>query len=130
MGFLAGMSAVIDLRILGVAKAVPLPEFKRFSPVFLVSLAISIVTGINLVIAYPTKALTNPVFWIKLTLIAVALELLYLIRRHVLRDTLPDREDVSTNAKALAAISLASWVLVIVAGRLLPYTYGRLLATE
>jgi hypothetical protein len=91
---------------------------------------VSVVTGVGLVLAYPTKALTNPVFWLKLILIALSLYLLRLLRRYVLSDPHADEAPVPPNARALAAISLACWLLVIVAGRLLPYTYGRLMANE
>ena len=130
MGFLAGFSAVVDLRILGVARAVPLLEMKRFLPLLWLSFWVSVVTGISLVIAYPTKAVTNPVFWVKLTLIALALLVLRLIARHVLSDPQLDRASAPANARALATISLACWVLVIIAGRLLPYTYSHLLSGE
>src|SRR5215216_1373347 len=33
MGFAAGLSAAIDLRVLGVARAVPLPEMRRLLPI-------------------------------------------------------------------------------------------------
>ena len=81
-----------------------------------------------LVVAYPTKALTNPIFYLKLILIALALAVLRLIGAHALGDERLDQGPIPRNTRALAAISLACWVLVIIAGRLLPYTYGRLLA--
>ncbi len=130
MGFLAGICATIDLRILGVAPRAPLLEMKRFLPVMWVSFWISVVTGINLVIAYPTKALTNPIFYMKLTLIGISLFMVRLIAKDVLSDPQLDVGPVPRNAKGLAAISILCWVLVIWAGRALPYTYGRLFAAD
>ncbi len=130
MAFLAGLSAAIDLRILGVAVRVPLSEMKRFLPVLWLSFLVSLVTGVALVISYPAKALTNPVFYVKLILIALSLLTLRLICTRVLSDSRWDQGPVPRNVKALAAISLASWALVIIAGRMLPYTYGRLFALE
>ena len=70
MGFAAGLSAAIDLRILGVARMVPLPEMRRLLPILWAGFWLNAASGILLLIGYPTKALTNPVFYLKLTLIA------------------------------------------------------------
>ena len=48
------------------------------------ALALNAVTGILLLIAYPTKALTNPLFYLKLFLVAVAVTLVYRIATDVL----------------------------------------------
>ena len=129
MAFLAGLSAAIDLRLLGFAPRVPLVEMKRFLPVIWLSFWISVVTGIGLVIAYPTKALTNPIFYLKLVLIAYSLLVVRLVVRYALSARRPDSGPLPKNLRMLAAISLLCWLLLIWAGRSLPYTYGRLLAT-
>ena len=78
-------------------------------------------TGIALVLAYPTKALTNPVFYLKLGLIAAAL----VIFRNLLRRADDGRTDAGTT-KMLAIASLVFWAAAITAGRLLAYTCTRL----
>ena len=83
MGFAVGISAAIDLRILGVAPKVPLRELRRFLPILWAGFWLNAVSGVLLLIGYPTKALTNPVFYLKLTLIAVAMVLLVRISRQV-----------------------------------------------
>jgi hypothetical protein len=125
MGFLAGIGAAIDLRVLGFAPRVPITEMKRFLPALWFSFWIAIITGVALVITYPTKTLTNPIFYVKLALLALALVALRLIR-HALQDSAFDIGPAQRNTRAVAAVSLACWTLLIVAGRLLPYTYGRL----
>ena len=130
MGFLVGLSAAIDLRMLGFAPRVPLSEMKKFLPLAWISFWVSVVTGINLVISYPTKALTNPVFYLKLTLIAVSLFVVRLITRRALDEPRFDSEPLPRNLKALAVISIVCWLLLIWAGRALPYTYGRLFAED
>ena len=127
MGFLAGGSTAIDLRILGVAPGISLRAMGRFMPLLWLAFAVNAVTGILLLIAYPTKAFTNPVFYVKLVLIAVAVGLVYRIGRTVLgapeapmqRGSAPE----ARNAKPLALASLAAWVALITAGRLLAYTH-------
>src|SRR5271155_4494672 len=73
MGFVAGLNAAVDLRILGFAPSVPLLELKRFLPVMWMGFWVNAVSGVLLLIGSPTKALTNPVFYVKLTFIALAI---------------------------------------------------------
>jgi hypothetical protein len=122
MAFLAGGSAAIDLRILGFAPSMSLAAMERFLPVLWLGFAINAVSGTLLLIAYPTKALTNPVFYVKLGLIALGVGLVYRIDTTVLRR--PDVEQkLDKHARTLALASLAVWVALITAGRLLGYTH-------
>ena len=123
MGFLAGGSTAIDLRILGVAPNIPLKPLRRFLPLLWLALAVNAVSGFLLLVAYPTKALTNPVFYVKVGLIALAVWLISRIGAVVLRAPDVDQKPLDANAKLLAAASLAGWVALITAGRLLAYTH-------
>src|SRR5262245_37373129 len=123
MGVLAGGSVAIDLRILGFAPKMELAPIGRFFPVLWLAFVVNAVSGILLLIAYPTKALTNPVFYVKVCLIALAVWLVYRIGTVVLRSPGADQEPVSHKAKLLAAASLGSWIALITAGRLLAYTH-------
>ena len=130
MGFLAGGSAAIDLRILGLAPRMPLKLMRQFLPIVWLCFAINAVTGILLLIAYPTKALTNPVFYVKpgvltvkLCLIALAVWLLHRVSVVALRGSNVEQDVVTLQAKQLAWASLLSWVALITAGRLLAYTH-------
>jgi hypothetical protein len=122
LGLLAGLNAALDLRLLGFAARIPVVEFRRFLPVMWLGLSLNVISGIALLIAYPTKALTNPVFYLKLGLIAVALSILRMVRRRALTEgAMPD------TLKKLALASLVCWAGAIAAGRLLAYTYRRLM---
>ena len=123
MGFLAGTSAGIDLRLLGFASRVPLSALEKFYPVMWLALALSFISGTLLLIGYPYKAFTNPVFYAKLAFIAAAIYLVLRIRSQVLRHPDPGSASVSRRARLLAMASLGCWVGVIFAGRLLAYTY-------
>src|SRR5688572_1204988 len=81
LGLLAGLSSALDLRLLGFARSIPPTAFARFRPVMWCGLWLNVFTGIALVVAYPTKALTNPVFYLKLALIAAALMILRILFR-------------------------------------------------
>jgi hypothetical protein len=119
MGLLAGTSWAIDFRILGLARNVPLPVMEKFYPLLWVALATNFVTGTLLFISYPYKAFTNPVFYVKLSFIALAVFLVVKIRSEVLLRAQPDWK----RAKILAGASIASWVAAITAGRLIAYTF-------
>jgi hypothetical protein len=126
MGFLAGTSSAIDLRILGVAERVPLPALAKFYPIIWLALAANFVSGVLLLIGYPYKAFSNPVFYVKLSFIALAIYLAVRIRKDILRrspDGFPRGSPFWRHAHRLAAASLLCWVGAITAGRLLAYTF-------
>jgi hypothetical protein len=127
LGLLAGINAAIDFRLLGIAARIPLPEFRRFLPYMWLGLWLNVLSGIALLIAYPTKALTNPLFYIKLGLIATALAILRAVRRRALGDGAPQTIAVGGSTKRLALASLTCWAGAIAAGRFLAYTYIRLM---
>ena len=129
MGFAVGISAALDLRILGVAPNVPLGELRRFMPILWAGFWMNAVSGVLLLIGYPTKALTNPVFYSKLTLIAVAMVLLVRISRRVFATRSGGTSappEITPSLRNLAIASLVCWTGAITAGRLLAYTYHRL----
>ena len=127
MGFAVGICLALDLRVLGVAPGVRIAEMRRFVPVVWAAFWLNAVSGVLLLIGYPTKALTNPVFYLKLLLIGVGLWLFKRIGRRVFDDA-GDERARSPLVQRLAIFSLVCWVGAITAGRLLAYTYHRLTA--
>jgi hypothetical protein len=123
LGFLAGGSAAIDLRILGVAPSMPLKAMRRFLPLLWVAFGVNAVSGTLMLIAYPTKALTNPLFYLKLCLIALGVGLVYRIGATVLLEQRPEPKAAGNHGKMLAVASLAVWLALIFAGRFLAYTH-------
>jgi len=126
MGFLAGMNAAIALRLLGFAPGVPLAAARRVFPVLWAGFWLNAVSGVVLLIGYPTKALTNPVFYFKLLCVALGLIVQTVIRRRLLED---EQSDVPFWGKMFACASLAVWTAVIFSGRFLAYTYVKLTTT-
>jgi len=116
---LAGIDIAHKLRVLGVAPHVPEAEFNRFLPLMWLGLWINVASGIALFVGYPTKALTNELFYLKLSLVTAGVVLIKMIRR-------PNRRAPRT----LAILSIACWVATIAAGRLLAYTYHYLDVTD
>ncbi len=127
MGFLAGTNVLVAIRLLGFPREVPIPTMERLFPVMWLAFWVNLVTGILLVIAYPTKAMTNPLFYIKLMLIAASVSAIPVLRRYVIRSSDSDVRLMPLKGRLLAATAIALWATTIVVGRLLPYTYSRLL---
>lgn len=130
MAFVAGIHVVTDLRILGVAPGVPRSLMRRYLPVLWASLVVVTLSGLALLLAYPAKALTNPVFYFKLAAIVAALWIMRALMRGVLGDSRRDPVPAPRKEKVLAAVSLVLWVAVITSGRFLAYTAKVMLASH
>ena len=130
MGLLVGANVAMDLRVLGFSPRIPLSVLDSLFPIMAISFWVNAVSGVLLLLAYPTKALTNPLFYVKLALIALAL----VVARSIWRRMSGKREAVdsegASKARMLAGISLALWFAAIFAGRFLAYTYRNLLAND
>ena len=121
MGIVVGINAGIDLRILGLAPALPLAPMERFFPVLWVGFWVNAVTGVILLAADATTKMTNPDFYVKMVLIALAVVTLQMLRKRVFRNPLIDKAPFSTDVKVLAVISMILWLGAITSGRLLAY---------
>ena len=122
MALLVGANVAMDLRVLGLAPRIPFSVLDALFPVMKIGFWVNAVSGILLLLAYPTKALTNPLFYAKLVLIAAAL----LFARSIWRRMPGKHETVASGVappRVLAGISLATWAAAIFAGRFLAYTY-------
>lgn len=117
MGLLVGTGLAICARTLGIARRIPLASLHRLLPVMGWALPFVLLSGAVLVIGYPAKALTNPLFYVKLAMVLVAGALTWRIVR-------PDPPAWARNAAALA---LVLWVAGVTAGRFLAYTHKMLL---
>jgi hypothetical protein len=122
MGFLVGASAAVSLRILGVARKIPLVPFEGVFTVAYVGFWISAVSGTALFLANASKWSVHPVFLVKLALVVFAVANMWLVRRYVFRRRMaPDAAAATGQARLLAATSLAAWAAAITAGRLTAY---------
>ena len=121
MGLVVGINAGIDLRILGIAPALPLAPMEKFFPILWIGFWINAVTGTILLLADATTKLANPDFYVKMVFIALALINLRMLKTRVFRDPLVDKRPLSANVKILAVTSLFFWLGAITAGRLMAY---------
>src|SRR5437588_8946114 len=110
MGFVVGISATIDLRILGFAPALRLAAMEKFLPVLWLGFWVNAITGTILLGVDATHKLANPDFYIKMAFIALAVISLRLVKTNVFRDPLIDKAPASKKAKVLAVLSLVFWL--------------------
>jgi hypothetical protein len=120
MALLVGTSAVIGLRLLGVARGLPLPMLRRVFPLVWTGFWLQVASGVVLLIAYPTKSLTSPAFYVKLAFITGAMLVMVRIERR-LPAGVGDAPMLSSGGP-LAVWSLVLWFGAITAGRLIAYT--------
>jgi hypothetical protein len=123
LALLVGANSLVDLRLLGFFAKIPLAPLKRFFRIMWIGFGINATTGVLLLIAYPTKALTNPVFYAKLTMIGFAIWIVTKLQKEVFAGTTVTEKDMMARGATLAKWSLFLWLGAISAGRLLAYTY-------
>jgi hypothetical protein len=119
MGILVGASWMLDLRLLGINRKVPLSAFRWVFPVLTIGLTLNIVTGVMLFIKNATTWGTAIPFLVKMVLVITSVALLVPIRSYVYRSE-PGHE-VSGNVRFLAIASILAWTAAVTAGRLLAY---------
>jgi hypothetical protein len=121
MGLLAGVSGLVDLRVLGLAPEIPVNSMGRLQPIMWGGFWLNTITGIILFCPDATVKSISPVFYTKLVFVAIAMVLTVRIKKTVIQDPLADKRPVPMNSKALALESLICWLGAITAGRLLAY---------
>jgi hypothetical protein len=123
----AVMSSIlmVDLRLIGVrARSESVVTVAaRFIPVVWYGLPILLLTGAILIVAEPARALENPVFILKMTLVLLAAGLtlacqMPLRRDHGFWDGSSSRRRL---ARWVACLSLPIWVAIVFAGRWIAY---------
>lgn len=112
MALLVGGGIVVSLRAMGAGSAAPLFRFRALLPVMGCGMLLAVPSGLVLLVAYPAKSLTNPVFAIKFACLAGAV---LLVRRLL-------RFDVNAQ-RGLALLCLLLWLGTVAAGKLLLHTY-------
>lgn len=121
LAIVVGVSAVIDLRLLGVAQRVPLPTLTPAFRLIAWGFLLNAVTGLLLLIADATMKMRQPVLYVKLALIAFGLWCTILAREEIREPRALPAATTSPRATAIAIASLLLWAGAITAGRLMAY---------
>jgi hypothetical protein len=124
LALLVGIVGVFDLRILGMAKGLPVGPIQRLMPWAILGFAINLITGFLFFAGDPFQYIHNIAFAMKLLFIALAgvnVIVFYVtgLYRHV--DGIGAGHDAPIAAKVVAAASLFLWIGVMYWGRMLPF---------
>jgi len=120
LSLLVGIVLLIDLRALGVLRAIPFTALERLLPWAAVGFAVNIVTGMLFFIARPDFYTENPAFYWKLLFVLLAsANTLYFFFDEGWTTT--PGSDVRLVTKVVAASALVLWVGVMYWGSMLPF---------
>lgn len=121
LALLVGSNAVLDLRILGYGRRLPLASLNVLFRIMWIGLAMNALTGMALFAAAATLKGVQVMFYVKLILIASALLVLQPLRRLVKSGSFDRDPEITNRTKAIAVCSALLWVAAITAGRLMAY---------
>lgn len=120
---LFGSLLFVDLRVIGVARKVPLKLVDTFIIVTLIGFSLNVITGTLFLVGDPGRYFINIAFRLKMVLIVIAgLNALYFtfrVRPQIQAGA--DSSTLSADAKFVAGFSLCLWTSIIVLGRIIPY---------
>jgi uncharacterized membrane protein len=120
LALIVGTVGILDIRIMGFFRELPVAPLHRFLPWALVGLAINIVTGMVAFMGQPQSYITSEAFWLKivaLLLLGVNAVAFYLTGIFGRIERLQAGEDAPISAKLVAASGLFLWFAVITFGR-------------
>jgi hypothetical protein len=119
---------MIDLRLLGVRGTdQPVASVTlRFMPLIWWPLPLLLLTGAVLIIAEPARALENPVFLLKMSLLLAAACVTLALQIPLRSDPAFWEASIGRKrtAQLIAVVSLPLWVAIICAGRWIAYVQG------
>jgi hypothetical protein len=120
---LFGSIVVWDLRLLGIAKRVPMAEFHRLVPFAVLGFAINAASGSMFLMTEPNQYIYNPAFHFKFLLLGIAglNVLVFYVTVFWRFGTVGAGVDAPRILKVFGAVSLACWIGVIVCGRLITF---------
>jgi len=124
LAMIVGPNAVLDLKILGAGRRLPIDALRPVFRIMSIGFVINASTVLVLFISEAADKGTLWVFYVKLSFIALALVTAFRTRRLIFgRDGASTVAEIPGSAKALAILSLVLWTGAIFAGRLMAYVH-------
>jgi hypothetical protein len=127
MALLVGAGIIVSLRAAGLAPNTRIAKFRGFFPVMWTGAALAIPSGVLLLVGYPAKALTNPLFTLKLAFLAAGAILLWKLAQAFAGAA--RGEPMPSWSRPAAIAVLALWGMAVAFGKLLLHTYTILLVS-
>jgi len=113
--FTAGVSIMINVRLLGAAEELPTAAFGRFFRPIWIGIGLTAISGLVMLASDLQTKLGNRVFAYKMAFVVIAVVLTVLMRRRVAAPR------VTASTRALAAASLLCWLGAVAAGKFMAY---------
>jgi hypothetical protein len=120
MAVLVGASWVLDLRLLGINRNVPLSAYRWVFRAVAVGLIVNLITGVLLFMKNATTWGTALPFLAKMAFVVASAATILPIRTYVLNSGAGPSE-ISDRARMLAIGSIVAWTAAVTSGRLLAY---------
>ena len=119
MGLSAGSMFVVGLRLVGVARPLPVSSMRVLFRIFWWGFALNLITGSLLFAAHATITGRQPIYYAKLALIGVGVAIAFPLQKFT--DSEASDGMIPASVRGIAALSLAVWVAVITTGRFIAY---------
>ncbi|HEX8414163.1 MAG TPA: hypothetical protein VF637_09800 [Sphingomicrobium sp.] len=126
LSLLLGAIFIVDMRVLGFFRSIPVAAAGKLIPLAIVGFAINLISGVGFFFSDPSSYFYNPAFKLKMALVIVAgLNAMYFtLTEHGRVMSLPSGTPARTTARVTSALSLIVWFSIILLGRLLPTFEG------
>jgi len=121
LGVLVGAAFAVDLRVLGMGRAIPLAPLTTLFRVMWLGFWINAVTGALLFASDAIRRGTSFAFLLKMVFVAAGVATVVLLRRQLYGTDDAGADRISGTARLLAVVSVVVWCAAIASGRLLAY---------
>jgi hypothetical protein len=112
---------IVNLRLLGAIKIVPVSAVYQMLPIGMIGFAVNLVTGMLFFVGIPSQYNANPVFYWKIVFVLLGgLNVMYFMLVDDAWRTASGR-DVSAGPRIAAASAIFIWVAVLYCGHMLPF---------
>ncbi|MFT4888199.1 MAG: hypothetical protein ACJAY7_001456 [Pseudohongiellaceae bacterium] len=127
MALVVGINVAVSLRLLTTNSTAAHTGLDKLYPLHWLGAGFIFLSGVALLLAYPAKALTNPVFYVKVASLVTGLIIAFRIQIRLKKTNSTINHSPT---KRLAALALILWIITIFTGRFLAYTNSVLLASR
>ena len=123
LALLFGAIGPLDFRLLGFMSHLPVSAFRALVPWAVAGFVLNVVTGLVFFIAAPDQYMSNVSWWLKVLFLVIAglnvlaFELTQKEKAHAL----VEGSDTPLVLKLIGSVSLVSWFMVLVFGRMLAF---------
>ena len=123
LALLIGGAGLIDLRLMGFMKSVPVSAVMQVRKWAVLGIVINVITGTLFFIGAPGQYIDNSAWYYKLLFLGVAILniVIFETRQGKRMLALAAGQDTPASFKIAGAVSMGSWLMVLYFGRMLPF---------